>query len=411
MTERNRVAITGLGVRTPVGVGVAGLWDALQLARSTAARTTAFDPSGLPVDISCEVLDLDTSGYLSPKDAARADRATQLGFCAATDALADAGSPGGDPSRRAVVTGTCFGGISTQEQALLDHDERGHGRPRPLHVPMVMPNAAAALISMRHGMTGPSLCVSTTCASGAQAVGEAARLIRDGSADLVVAGGNEAPITPTIVLAFHRAGALAAWPGDPWEASRPFDRDRRGFVLAEGAAFLVLENWRHAVQRDARIYAELTGYGRTSDAHHLTAPHPEGSGAIAGMEQALADAGLTAGEITHVNAHGTSTLLNDLTEARALARVFGPRAVPVTATKSVTGHLIGASGAVEAVVAALTVHKGLAHPTANADMLDPECEIDLVSGESRKLPGGPVLSNSFGFGGHNVSLVLSPAYE
>jgi 3-oxoacyl-[acyl-carrier-protein] synthase II len=309
----------------------------------------------------------------------------------------------------AVLAGTGVGGITTLEGQIATRIERGPSRVSPFLVPMMMSNATAGLLSMRHGFTGASLCISTACASGANAIGEARRMIRSGGADVVLAGGTEAAITSTTMAAFARMGALSTRNDDPARASRPFDRDRDGFVMGEGAAFLVLERWEVAERRGATILGELAGYGATCDAHHITAPQPDGSGAVACMRQALDDAGLTAEEIGHVNAHGTSTPLNDLAESEALVKVFGPDGPPVTSTKGVTGHLVGAAGAVEAVLGLLSAAAGQVPPTANLDELDPEMHVDVVSGQPRAIAPAAVLSNSFGFGGHNATLVLVPA--
>ncbi|MEW9551856.1 beta-ketoacyl synthase [Nonomuraea sp. NPDC050783] len=403
---RARVAVTGLGVRTPAGGHPKELWNALLAGRSTARRITSFDTEGLGVGFACEVPELDVEAYLTPKQAARLDRVSQLGVCAAADALDDAGPVRAPAERQAVVTGSGFGGVLTYEGVFRDA-RTGRGNPGPLHVPMIMHNALAAAISIRHRILGPSLSVATACASGAHAIAEAARLVRDGTADLVVAGGAEASITPTVLLAFHRCGALSQRNDAPETASRPFDRDRDGFVLAEGAAFVVLENLEHALARDARVYGELSGLGFSSDAHHITAPPEDGEGAARCMRAALADAALTPGEIAHVNAHGSSTPLNDLAEARAIKEVFGPVRVPVTSTKGVTGHAIGAAGAIEAVAAVLALNELAVPPTANLGEPDPRCDIDVVA-EVRPMPPGPVMSNSFGFGGHNATLIFSP---
>ncbi|MFI7703189.1 beta-ketoacyl-[acyl-carrier-protein] synthase family protein [Nonomuraea sp. NPDC049480] len=407
MHQRARVAVTGLGVRTPAGNDIEALWSTLMAGRSTARTITAFESDDLPVDFACQVPDFATGDYVTGKLARRMDRATLLAVCAADDALADAGRSDVLPERRAVVTGTALAGNETTETILLGHGERGAGQPSALYIPKAMPNAAAAFVSMRHQILGPSLTVSTACASGGHTIGEGLRLLRDGSADLVVAGGTEACVSPTILLAFHRCGALSQRVADPERASRPFDADRDGFVLAEGAAFVVLERLEDAVRRGARVYAELTGYGRTSDAHHLTSPDPKGAGAERCIRQALTDARLSPGDVTHVNAHGSGTPLNDVTEAQVIARLFGPGQVPVTSTKSVLGHAIGAAGAIEAVVSVLTLHKRLMHPTINLDVQDPACEIDVVR-RPRSLAPGAVLSNSFAFGGHNASLVFTP---
>jgi 3-oxoacyl-[acyl-carrier-protein] synthase II len=404
MHQRTRVAVTGLGVRTPAGNDLKTFWSTLIDGRSTARTITSFDTTGLPVDFACQVLDFDPADYVTGRQARRMDRTTLLAVCAAADAIADAGPAGVVPERRAVVTGTGLAGNETTETALLGYET--YGRPSALYVPKVMHNAAAAFISMEHRILGPSLTVSTACASGDHEVGRAVAQQAQPFADRVAAGGAEACVSATILLAFHRCGALSQRVSDPEGAARPFDAARDGFVLAEGAAFMVLERLDDAVRRGARVYAELSGYGRTSDAHHLTSPDPDGEGAERCVRQALADAGLSPEEVTHVNAHGSGTQLNDVTEARLIARLFGQ--VPVTSTKSVIGHAIGAAGAIEAVAGALTLHELLAHPTINLENQDPRCEIDVVR-RARPIAPGAVLSNSFAFGGHNASLVFTPA--
>ena len=404
---RHRVAVTGLGVKTPAGNDLETFWTSLVEARPTAAPISRWDASAMPVGFACEVRDFDPADYFDHKEARRADRVAQLGFAAATDALADAGELGADPARCAVVAGTGVGGLWTQEQEEQVLFEKGPARVSPFLVPMMMPNATAALIAMRHGWTGPNICIATACAAGAHAVGEAARFIREGSAEVVLAGGSEAAITPIAMASFARMGALSSRADDPARASRPFDAERDGFVMGEGAAFLVLERWDRAVARGARIHGEVLGYGRNSDAHHITAPTPDGSGAVRCMEMALEDAGLTTADIGHVNTHGTSTPLNDAAEAEAVTKVFGGSPPPVTSTKGVTGHLIGAAGAAEAVTAILSAGRGLVPPTANYENPDPAISVDVVAHAPREAPG-PVMSNSFGFGGHNATLVLGP---
>ena len=403
---RPRIAVTGMGVKTPAGNDVAAFWATLLEGRPTAAPIRRFDASDLPVAFACEVLDFDAGAYLGHKEARRADRVSQLGFAAATDALADAGDLGADPGRCAVVAGTGVGGLWTQEEEEKILFAKGASRVSPFLVPMMMSNATAALIAMRHGWKGPNFCVTTACAAGTHAIGEATRLIHEGSADVVMAGGAEAAITPIALASFARMGALSTRSDDPTRASRPFDVDRDGFVMGEGAAFLVLERWDRAEARGARIHGEILGYGRNSDAHHITAPSPDGSGAVACMELALEDAGLGPSAIGHVNSHGTSTPLNDAAEAEAIVKAFAGSPPPVTSTKGVTGHCIGAAGAVEAVAAILASAAGLVPPTANHDRTDPAVTVDIVAGAPRALRG-PVLSNSFGFGGHNATLVLS----
>ncbi|MFB4289595.1 beta-ketoacyl synthase [Nonomuraea sp. ATR24] len=408
MPPRTRIAVTGLGVRTPAGANPKELWNTLLGGRSTARTITSFDTEGLAVDFACQIGGLDPAGYLTPKQAGQLDRVALLAMCAAGDALADAGAITAHPERRAVVTGTGFVGTETYERSMLDGRQPGRGNPPPRFVPMIMANAPAAAISMHHGLLGPSFTVATACASGAHAIGEGARLLRDGSADLVVTGGAEACVTATMLLAFDRCRALSRRTAEPERASRPFDTARDGFVLAEGAAFLVLEPLEDALRRGARVHAELAGYSRTSDGHHLTAPHPQGQGAYRSMRAALADAGLTPDAVAHVNAHGSGTQLNDLAEAQAIARLFGPDGPPVTSTKGVTGHAIGAAGAIEAVASVLTLTELTIPPTANLDDPDERCDIDVVR-RPRPLPSGAVVSNSFGFGGHNATLIFTPA--
>jgi 3-oxoacyl-[acyl-carrier-protein] synthase II len=407
--ERVRVAITGMGVKTPAGLTIDTMWETLVAGRSTAARIRRFDPSELPVQFACEVgEEFDPVAYIGPKAVRRTDRVTQLGFAAAADAIAQAGDLRTDPARCAVVVGTGIGGLETQEREEHVMFEKGPTRVSPFLVPMMMPNATAATVALEHGWTGPNLCVATACAAGGHAIGEAGRLIREGSADVVVAGGAEAVITPVALSAFARMGALSGRHDAPDRASRPFDADRDGFVMGEGAAFLVLERWDRAVARGATIHGELLGYGRNTDAFHITAPAPDGGGAVACMELALADARVNAGDVVHVNAHGTSTPLNDASEASALGKVFGGAPPPVTSTKGTTGHLIGAAGAAEAVATVLTFAHGVVPPTANHERTDPEIGVDVIAGQARPIAPGPVLSNSFGFGGHNAALVLGP---
>jgi 3-oxoacyl-[acyl-carrier-protein] synthase II len=307
------------------------------------------------------------------------------------------------------MSGTGIGGLTTMEDGIETFLTRGPARISPFFIPMMMPNATAGVISMHYGWTGPNLCITTACAAGSNAIGEAARLIREGSADLVVAGGTEAAITPVALAAFGRMGALSARNDDPSRASRPFDADRDGFVMGEGAAYLVLERLDRAQARKARIYAEFAGYGRNADAYHITAPSPGGSGAAACMHLALDDAGLAPTAIGHVNAHGTSTPLNDAAEAEAVMKVFGDQPPPVMSVKGVTGHLVGAAGATEAVASILAVQSGTVPPTANFERLGDDITLDVIADAPREIAPAAVISNSFGFGGHNSSLVFTPA--
>jgi 3-oxoacyl-[acyl-carrier-protein] synthase II len=406
---RIRVAVTGLGVKTPAGTTLDAFWSRLLSGRSTAATMQRYDPTPLPVRIGCEVLDFEPTDYLGAKEARRLDRVTQMGVAASADALEDAGELGADPARCAVILGTGIGGLNTLEEQITIYRGKGAARVSPFLVPMMMTNATAGTVAMQLGWTGPNLCISTACAASAHAIGEAARLIRDQTSDVVMTGGSESCMTPVAISAFARMTALSGRNDDPEHASRPFDADRDGFVMGEGASALLLERWDRAVARGAHIYGEVVGYGRNADAYHITAPSPGGEGAAACMQLALEDAGLTPAAIGHVNAHGTSTPLNDAAEAEALHKVFGDSAPPVTSTKGVTGHLVGAAGATEAVACLLAMRDGLVPPTANLERLGEEIQLDIVSGAPRSIAAAPSLSNSFGFGGHNATLIFAPA--
>ena len=308
-----------------------------------------------------------------------------------------------------MIAATGVGGLESMEINQQTFMERGASRVSPFFVTMMMPNATAGAISINFGWTGPNMCIATACAAGTHAIGEGARLIRDGTADAVVAGGAEAGVTPLTISAFARMGALSTRNDDPARASRPFDADRDGFVMSEGAGFVILEPLERAIARGAHVYGIVAGYGRNGDAYHITAPSPGGAGAAVCMQLALDDAGVDASAVGHVNAHGTSTPLNDASEAEALHKVFGDHAPPVTSTKGVTGHMIGAAGAVEAVIALLSLRDGIVPPTANLEKIGDEIDLDIVFGEPRPIAPAPVLSNSFGFGGHNATLILTPA--
>lgn len=413
-TGRTRVVVTGVGLLTPCGNDVESFWHGVTSGRSAAAPIEAFPTDGHPIAYACEVRGFDAEARFGFKEARRIDRAAQLGVAAAGEAVRSAFGDGGavgagvDPARVGVVAGTGIGGLRTLEEQIGVYQAKGPTRISPLLVPMMMANATAGLVGIEWGLTGPNLCVATACAAGANAIGEGARLVREGACDVVVAGGTECALTPVALAAFWRMGALSSNP-DPARASRPFDADRDGFVMGEGAAFLVLESAASAAARGATVWGEVLGYGRTSDAHHITAPADTGAGAVACMEAALADAGLRPADVGHVNAHGTSTPLNDAAESAAISKVFGPGAVPVTSTKGVTGHLVGAAGAVEAVAALLAAARGTVPPTANHERAGDEIDVDVVHGAPRAVAPAPVLSNSFGFGGHNASLVLGPA--
>jgi 3-oxoacyl-[acyl-carrier-protein] synthase II len=388
-----RVAVTGLGVVAHAGIGVDAFWNGLLTSNpgDASRRIESFDPS----------LYFDGS-----KEARRADRFTQFALAAATEALAHAGELDLDPARIGTLIGTGVGGLETLEEQIVVRHEKGERRVSPFLVPMMMANAAAAAVSMRFGLQGPCEAVVTACAAGTHSVGNAARLVAFGLCDAVVAGSSEAAMTPTSMAGFGNMTALSK---SGW--SRPFDVRRDGFVIAEGAGVLVLEEWDHAVARGATIYAEVLGSASTADAHHITAPSPGGSGAIRCMELALLDAGIAASDVGHINAHGTSTPLNDAAESEAMAKLFGTPGPIVTSTKGVTGHALGAAGSIEAVALALTLHHRLIPPTrgTSKETLDPALNVDLVVDEPRAWEPRVAISNSFGFGGHNGTIVFGPA--
>lgn len=401
------VAVTGLGAITPLGADVSSTWEALLAGRSGIGEHAlpAFDGSGLPPLIAGTMAE-DPAGLLSPTRARRLDRSQQAALVAAAEAWSDAGAPEVDPDRLAVAVGSGIGGVQTLlgQHDRLVADGLRHVSPRT--VPMLMPNAAAAQLSIEYDARAGAYTPVSACSSGAEAIAYAARLIRAGEADVVIAGGTEAAITPITVAGFLQARALTHHTGDPASASRPFAADRSGFVLAEGAALMVLESTAHARARGARIHATLAGAGIASDAHHITAPEPDGAGQISAMRKALVQAGLTAGDVDHVNAHATGTPVGDAAEARAIHALFGRAAV--TAPKASLGHLFGAAGAIEALVAVLSLEHGTVPPTRNLTeaAIDPALDLDVVT-RARPTTRPAVLSNSFGFGGQNVSLVVT----
>ncbi len=408
--ERQRVVITGLGAVTPLGVGVDANWEALLAGRSGIGPLTAFPADDFPVRIAGEVRGFDPSPYVERKELKKVDRFAQFALAAAQMAVADAAlvvTPD-NAHRVGVVVGVGMGGLASLEEAHGLYLESRLKRISPFIIPRVIANMAPGLIAIRHGCTGVNYTPTSACASGGQAVGEAWRWIRDGEQDVIIAGGAEAAITPLGVGGFAAMRAMSTRNAEPTRASRPFDRDRDGFVIAEGAGVLVLESLPHARARGARIYAELIGYGANCDAFHITAPAPDGRGAAACMQLALASGGIEAGEVDYINAHGTSTPYNDANETQAIKRVFGAHArrLAVSSTKSMTGHLFGGAGAVEAVYTALALHHGWMPPTINLDEPDPECDLDYVANSARQAALRVALSNSFGFGGANACIAL-----
>ncbi|MCL6739244.1 beta-ketoacyl-[acyl-carrier-protein] synthase family protein [Streptomyces ossamyceticus] len=400
------VVVTGVGLVTAAGIGTEQTWRSVCSSTSTARTDPAL--AGAPVDISCTVPDFNPSEHVGARSTLTHDRFVQLALVAAREAVADARIVCGDyPAERvAVVVGTAFGGVSTWEHQAQRMAERGPGGVSPLFVPLLLHNMAAGQIAMDLGFTGPNLVTATACASGATALGIALDLIRQGRCDVVVAGGTEASVTPLTVTGFARMGALSRRLEDPASASRPFDAGRDGFVIAEGSGFLVLERAVDARARRVGPRAIFAGYGASADAHHMTAPDPEGRGALSALSGALADADVSAREVGYVNAHGTSTPLNDSVEAKVVAKAIGT-VVPVSSSKGVTGHTLGAAGAIEAALTVLTIDKGVIPPTANLSRQDPEIELDIVHGGTRKARVDVAVSNSFGFGGQNAVLVFT----
>ncbi len=390
-TKGRRVAVTGVGVVACCGIGKDAFWQGLLGPAPEGER---------------RVRDFDPTAWFGPKEVRRVDRFAQFSVASAQMALDDTGELEVDPDRAGVIFATGVGGLESLEAQIKVFLEKGAGRVSPFLIPMMMPNAGAASISMRAGWHGPCETITTACAAGTHAVAAAARLVASGRCDVAIGGGSEAAMTPVGIGAFTNMTALSSE-----GVSRPFDARRDGFVCAEGAAAVVLEDLDHARRRGAHIYAELLGAGSTADAHHITAPAPGGAGAATCMELALADAEVEADAVGHINAHGTSTPLNDLAEAQAIAKVFDAPGPPVTSIKGVTGHALGGAGAIEAVATALSIEKKLIPPTAGYEVADPEIPLDVVHGEPRAWEPAPSLSNSFGFGGHNGCLVIGPVAD
>ena len=387
----HRIAITGYGVVAPCGVGKEAFWEGLLGPGFTGSR-------------SIELQDWDPLPYFdSPKDARRSDRCEQFALAAAGEAIAQSGTLPYDPSRIGTIFGTGIGGLRTLEEQVIVRVEKGERRVSPFLVPMMMSNASGAAISMRYGFQGPAETVCTACAASTHAIGNAARLIAWGRCDAVVTGGSESAATITALAGFANMTALSST-----LVSKPFDATRDGFIMGEGAAVFVLERLDMAVARGAHIVAEIVGAASNADAHHITAPSPGGVGATRCMQLALEDAGLQSSDIKQINAHGTSTPLNDSAEAQAITAVFGDRSVPVVSIKGVTGHPLGAAGALEAAAVLLSIEKSLIPPTAGTTVIDPEMSIDVVIGEPREWTPGPTISNNFGFGGHNGSVIIAP---
>ncbi|MCS7206535.1 MAG: beta-ketoacyl-ACP synthase II [Dehalococcoidia bacterium] len=408
--ERVRVVVTGMGVISPLGLSVEATWQALLAGKSGVARITAFDPTPFDTQIAAEVKGFAPENYMDRKEARRTDRFAQFAIAAAQEALRQAGLDGrlAHPERCATIIGTGVGGILTLSQQFAVLHEKGPQRVSPFLVPMMLTDMAAGQVSIAFGLKGPNFGIVSACASGSDAIGQAYELIRRGEVDLALAGGAEAPICPIAIAGFNACQALSRRNHEPERASRPFDAQRDGFVIGEGAAILVLERLEHALARGARPLGELVGYAATADAYHITQPSPGGEGGARAMALALRRAGLQPQDVDYINAHGTSTPLNDKYETQAIKTVFGEEAyrIPISSTKSMTGHLLGAAGALEAVITVMSILRGAIPPTINLDTPDPECDLDYTPWTPRRGRVRVAMSNAFGFGGHNSTLIF-----
>ncbi len=404
-----RIVITGVGTISPLGLDTPTLWEALKSGQSGAGRITLFDAEPFETKIAAEVKGFNPTDYIEHREARRMDRYTQFATVASMQAVKqsnlDCEKEGTDVG---VIIGSGIGGITTLSAQMATLAEKGPRRISPLLVPMMIADAAAGHVSIMLGAKGRNFCATSACSSGADAVGEACEIIRRGDVQVMIAGGSEAPLTPISIAGFNAAGALSVRNDEPQKASRPFDAQRDGFVMGEGAAVLVLESLDHALRRNANILAELAAYGATSDAFHITQPAQDGEGGAKAMSMALRKAGLTPKDIDYINAHGTSTSMNDKCETMAIKAVFGEGAyhIPVSSTKSMMGHMIGAAGAIEAVVCVLAIQHGVVPPTINLENADPDCDLDYVPNVARQQRVRAAMSNSFGFGGHNSVLIV-----
>jgi len=407
---KRRVVITGLGLTTPLGVGLDNVWQKIVDGTSGVAAITRFDASAHETKIAAEVKDFNPEEYVNPKEVRRMDLFILYALAATKIAVEGAGldMASEDSERVGVIVGTGLGGLPTLEKYHSVLLERGPGRISPFFIPMLIANEAPGNIAIHYGIKGPNLSVVTACATGAHSIGEAFRIIQYGDADVMVAGGTEANLTPLTVGGFNALKALSTRNDPPEKASRPFDKERDGFVIGEGAGIVIMEELEHARKRGAHIYAEVAGYGYNGDAYHITAPSPDGDGSIRCMRLALKDGRLAPEEVDYINAHGTSTDLNDASETIAIKQVFGSRAydIPVSSTKSMIGHLLGAAGAVEAIFSILSIRDQVCPPTINYEHPDPECDLDYVPNKARKHAINVVMSNSFGFGGTNAVLAF-----
>lgn len=407
---KRRVVVTGVGLVTPCGIGIDNVWNNILNGQSGIGPITRFDITQFDTKFAGEIREFTPEDYIQPKEVKKMDLFIQYAIAAAQIAVNDAGLDMGreDSERVGVVVGTGLGGLPTIEKYHSVLMERGPGRITPFFIPMLIANEAPGHIAIQHGFKGPNLCIVTACATGAHSIGEACRIIQYGDADVMVAGGSEANLTPLTVGGFNAMKALSTRNDDPLKASRPFERDRDGFVVAEGSGIVILEELEHATKRGAKIYAEMAGYGYNGDAYHITAPCPDGDGFIRCIRMALKDALLSPDDVDYINAHGTSTKLNDFIETLSIKEVFKEKAykTPISSTKSMTGHLLGAAGAIEAVFSVLSIRDQVCPPTINYENPDPECDLDYVPNTARAHAINVVLSNAFGFGGTNSALVF-----
>jgi len=407
---KRRVVITGLGIVSPIGNGKDNYWQALQSGRSGVTEITSFDASAYTSRIAGVVQNLDLTLYMSKKDIKRSDRFTQFAVVAARMAFEDSGldSVSMDPYRAGAIIGSGIGGIHTIEKEHQVLIKDGPSRVSPFFIPMIIVNMASGMAGINLGLKGPNSCSVTACASGNHCIGEALRIIQHGYAEIMFAGGSEAAISPMGIGGFCAARALSTRNDDPKKASRPFDAQRNGFVMAEGSGIILLEEYEHAKQRGAEIYAEVIGYGMSCDAYHMTAPNPNGEGAIRCMQETLKDASINPEDVAYINAHGTSTMLNDAMETKAIKAVFGERAkkIAISSTKSMTGHMLGAAGGAELAATVLSLSNNLVAPTINYEYPDPNCDLDYVPNKAREVEIDIAISNSFGFGGHNATIAI-----
>ncbi|NTV66596.1 MAG: beta-ketoacyl-ACP synthase II [Chlorobaculum sp.] len=411
--ELKRIVVTGIGILSPIGLSLADFWNSLMEGKSGAAPITYFDTTDFATTFACELKNFKADEYIDRKSADRMDPFCQYGVISADQALKDSGLDltSIDPTRIGVVHGSGIGGMTTYDQQFRQYLDRGPRRVSPFFIPMLIPDIAAGQISIRNGLMGPNYATASACATSLHAVMDAVMLIQMGMADYMVCGGSEAPITAMSVAGFNSAKALSTRNDAPTKASRPYDVDRDGFVMGEGAGSLVLETYESAVKRGAKIYAEVVGMGASADAHHLTAPHPEGLGAVSAMTTALKIAGITPDKIDYVNTHGTSTPLGDLAEIKAVKKLFGEHAskLSISSTKSMTGHLLGAAGVVESIACILALQNQIVPPTINLDNLDPEIDVDVTPNTPKERSIEYALNNGFGFGGHNGCLIFRKA--